>query len=342
MKYVSSVRRSALPMGTQAGARGFVRKLAGLAVVFACCCGSASGQPPAAIADASPDSYRISVDVDLVVLQATVRDRNGRFAPDLREQDFVVYEDGVPQAIRLFRREDIPVTVGLVVDHSGSMQEKLTQVIAAARTFVRSSNPDDRMFVVNFNEIVTLGLPPALQFTSRLDELESAILRAPVRGQTALYDALGVALQRLQSSDRDKKILIVISDGGDNASHLRLPAILKTAGRSNALVYTIGIFDDSDPDKNPGVLRQLARSTGGDAFFPEHLEEVVTICEQIAHEIRNQYTLGYVSTNALQNGAYRNIRVVAKSKAYGQLSVRARSGYIARGEKAGPASEKTK
>lgn len=198
------------------------------------------------------------------------------------------------------------------------------------------------MFVVNFNEIVTLGLPPTLQFTSRIDELESAILRAPVRGQTALYDALGVALERLRSSDRDKKILVVISDGGDNASRLRLPDILKTAGRSNALVYTIGIFDDSDPDKNPGVLRRLARSTGGDAFFPEHLEEVVTICERIAHEIRNQYTLGYVSTNAIQNGAYRNIRVVAKSQAYGQLSVRARTGYIARGEKQPPAPEKGK
>ncbi|QOY86431.1 VWA domain-containing protein [Paludibaculum fermentans] len=309
-----------------------LRDLARLLLLFVCFGTGASPRTHSLPGSQPADPYRISVDVDLVVLQATVRDRDGRFAPDLRQQDFLVYEDGVPQAIRLFRREDIPVTVGLVVDHSGSMQEKLNHVIAAARTFVRSSNQEDRMFVVNFNEFVTLGLPPSIRFTSRLDQLESAILRAPVNGQTALYDALSVALERLQSSDRDKKILLVISDGGDNASHLKLPAILKTAGRSNALVYTIGIFDEGDPDKNPGVLRQLARATGGDAFFPEHMAEVVTICEQIAHEIRNQYTLGYVSTNPVQNGAYRNIRVVAKSAAYGKLSVRARSGYLARGE----------
>ncbi|MGJ5814793.1 VWA domain-containing protein [Paludibaculum fermentans] len=304
--------------------RSHSRTFAALFVLLVCCATLERAQ--------APDPYRISVDVDLVVLQATVRDHEGRFAPDLRQQDFLVYEDGVPQAIRLFRREDIPVTVGLVVDHSGSMREKLSQVIAAARTFVRSSNQEDGLFVVNFNEYVTLGLPPAVRFTNRPDELEAAILRAPVSGQTALYDALSVGLEHLQGSERAKKILIVISDGGDNASRLTLPVILKTAGRANALVYTIGIFDEGNPDRNPGVLRQLARSTGGDAFFPEHLEEVVTVCEQIAHEIRNQYALGYVSTNTARNGAYRNIRVVAKSRAYGKLSVRTRSGYFARGE----------
>src|ERR1019366_4252035 len=161
--------------------------------------GGAESQAPPSIDGQAPRPYRISMNVDLVVLHATVRDRKGRFASDLREQDFGVYEDGVRQSIRVFRHEDIPVTVGLVVDHSGSMVPKLTDVIAAARTFVPSSNQEYQMFVVNFNERVTLGLPGALRFTNRPDELESAILKAPATGQTALYDAVVEALKRLQA-----------------------------------------------------------------------------------------------------------------------------------------------
>ncbi len=149
------------------------------------------------------------MNVDLVVLHPTVTDRKGRFISDLRQQDLEVYEDGVRQSIRLFRHEDIPVTVGLVVDHSGSMQRKLADVIAAARTFVQSSNPEDQMFVVNFNENVTLGLPGAIPFTNSSDELERAISKTPTTGQTALYDASAVALERLQAGSRDKKALIV-------------------------------------------------------------------------------------------------------------------------------------
>lgn len=276
-------------------------------------------------------AYRVSVNVDLVVLHATVRDRKGRFASNLREQDFEVSEDGVRQSIRLFRHEDIPVTVGLVIDHSGSMRPKLTDVIAAARTFVHSSNQEDQMFVVNFNENVTLGLPDAIRFTNRIDELESAILKAPATGQTALYDAVIVALERLQAGIREKKVLIVISDGGDNASAHTLAEVLQRVEQSSALVYTIGIFDEQDPDRKPDVLRRLARATGGESFFPGQLSEVVTICERIARDIRNQYTIGYVSTSAAQPGAYRSIRVVAAAAGYGKLHVRSRAGYIAGG-----------
>jgi len=272
------------------------------------------------------------VDVDLVVLHATVLDRKGRFVSDLEEPDFEVYQDGVRQSIRLFRHEDIPVTVGLVVDHSGSMRPKLSEVIAAARTFARHSNQEDRMFVVNFNERVTIGLTGAQGFTNRPDELEAAILQAPATGQTALYDAVAAALERLQTSAQEKKVLIVISDGGDNASAHSLSGILKMAGQSSAAVYAIGIFDGDDADQNPDVLGRLARATGGEAFFPGRLDEVVAICEQIARDIRNQYTIGYAPTGAAQPGVYRAIRVVAGGAAYGKLSVRARSGYIVGGE----------
>jgi len=172
------------------------------------------------------------------------------FASDLREQDFEVYEDGVRQPIRVFRHEDIPVTVGLVVDHSGSMRRKLTDVIAAARTFARSSNQEDQMFVVNFNEHVSLMGPPG-RFTNRSEELELAISSSPTIGMTALYDAVVKARERLQAGTRDKKVLIVISDGGDNASAHSLADVLKGAEQSSALVYTIGIFDEADPDRNP-------------------------------------------------------------------------------------------
>lgn len=285
-----------------------------------------------ACAQSTPDDqaqpYQISVSLNLVALQATVRDRKGGFAADLSQQDFQVYEDGVRQNISLFRHEDVPVTVGLVVDHSGSMRLKLPEVIVAAGKFVQSSNPQDQMFVVNFNEKVSLGLPATVPFSNRADELDAAVGEEPAVGETALYDAISVALNRLQSGASEKKVLIVISDGGDNASRLSLPAVLKMAGESNAVVYTIGIFDNDDPDKNPGVLRRLANATGGEAFFPREFTEVVAICARIASDIRHQYTIGYVSGNAARPAGYRTIRVVARSTGK-VLDVRTRTNYFA-------------
>ena len=294
--------------------------------------GGAHPQVSPASEGQEPGSYRISVNVHLVVLNATVRSRKGHFVSDLREQDFEVYEDGVRQSIRLFRHEDIPVTVGLVIDHSGSMRTKLPEVIAAARTFVQTSNPEDRLFVVNFNEKVSLGLSGGMSFTNSSEELEHAISRSPTVGMTALYDAVDKALERLQAGSLDKRALIVISDGGDNASKRSLDQLLKMAEESSALIYAIGIFDEGDTDAHPRVLNRLARVTGGEAFFPAHLTEIVAVCERIARDIRHQYTIGYVSSNAVKPGAYRSIRVVAHSAADGKLAVRARSGYIAGGE----------
>jgi len=278
-------------------------------------------------ADSPP--FRISVNVDLVVLTATVHDRKGQAVSGLREQEFEVYEDGVRQTLRLFKHEDIPVTVGLLVDHSGSMRRKLAHVIAAARAFVESSSADDQMFVVNFNEHVGLGLPPSMQFTNRSDELALAISNTPALGMTALYDALALGQQQLAAGTRDKKVLIVISDGGDNASTHKLQEILRIAEQSSTIVYTIGIFDDEDPDKNPAVLKRLAEATGGEAFFPGETSTVLAACERIAREIRNQYTLGYVSGNTPKAGAFRTIKVVARGTGNRKLVVRTRAGYVA-------------
>jgi VWFA-related protein len=272
------------------------------------------------------------VDVALVVLPATVSDREGGFVSNLGARDFEIYENGVPQRIQLFRNEDVPVTVGLVVDHSTTMRPKMAEVSAAARTFVRASNRDDEMCVVNFNETVSLGLPGAIRFSDRTAELEDAIANTPAEGQTALYDAIAKGLEELQAGSRDRKALIVVSDGGDNASAHSLAQVMKLAGQSSAVIYTVGIFDEEDPDRNPGALKRLAQATGGQAFFPKQLGDVVAICEGIARDLRHQYTIGYVPSNPARDGAYRAIRVLARAEGHGKLSVRTRTGYIAGGE----------
>ena len=292
---------------------------------------SAGDQAPAAKQEHDADSFRLSVDVALVVLHATVTDRDGGFVHSLGEQNFEVYEDGVRQRIRLFKHEDIPVTVGLVVDHSSTMRRKLAEVSAAARTFVRSSNREDEMFVVNFNERVSLGLPTTIRFTNSTAELERAITGAPAGGETALYDAIARGLEELRAGDRDRKVLIVLSDGGDNASVRSLNQVMKIAGQSSAVIYTVGIFDEEDPDRNPGVLKRLAATTGGEAYLPKELSEVTAICERIARDIRHQYTIGYVPSNPLRDGTYRAIRVVARGKDHDRLSVRTRTGYFTTG-----------
>jgi VWFA-related protein len=260
-----------------------------------------------------------------------VTDRQGGLVSNLGERDFQVYENGVPQHIQLFKNEDIPVAVGLVVDHSTSMGPKLAEVTAAARAFVRSSNREDQMFVVNFNEIATLGLPPSIRFTDSGAQLEYAISDQSARGQTALYDAIAKALEQIETAGRDKKVLIVVSDGGDNASRRKLDEVMKLAERSAAVIYTVGVFDPDDPDKNPGVLNRLGRTTGGEALLPGQLTEVVALCERIARDIRHQYVVGYVPSNPARDGSFRTIRVLARTKGQGKLSVRTRTGYIAGG-----------
>jgi len=295
---------------------------------------SAGYQAPTVVQDPAAGSFRISVDVPLVVLHATVTDRQGSLVTSLAEQDFQVYENGVAQHIQLFKNGDIPVAVGLVIDHSTSMGPKLAEVTAAARAFVQSSNREDQIFVVNFNEIASLGLPPSIRFTDSTAELQNAIADESARGQTALYDAIAMGLDQLQAATLDKRVLIVVSDGGDNASRRKLDEVMKLAERSSAVIYTIGVFDPDDPDKNPGVLNRLARATGGEAFLPGQLSEVVDNCERIARDIRNQYIIGYAPSNPAPDGSYRSIRVLARTNGQGKLSVRTRTGYIAGGEPA--------
>jgi Ca-activated chloride channel family protein len=286
-------------------------------------------QAPAPLPGRAGDKYSIKVNVDVVVLRATAQDRKNILVSGLKQEDFQVYEDGVLQPIKYFSHEDVPVTVGLVVDNSGSMKPKRHDVIAAALAFARSSNPQDQMFVVNFNEKVSFGLPGNTAFTDQAAELQVALSRVAADGETALYDAVAVALEHLKKGDRDKKVLIVVSDGGDNASKHKLTEIMPLVGQSNAIIYTIGIFDDQDADRNPAVLKRLAKETGGEAFLPESLKDVTPVCERIARDIRNQYTISYVPTNRKRDGKHRVIQVKANVAARGRLLVRTRTGYFA-------------
>lgn len=283
----------------------------------------------------SPDTYKIQTQVSLVVLHATVLNDRSVFVSGLQEDNFRVFEDKVEQKLSVFKHEDVPVSFGLVVDNSGSMRDKRPQVNAAALTFVKTSNPQDEGFVVNFNDDYYLDTEH--DFTSDLDEMKTALERIDARGSTALYDAVIGSLDHLKKGTRDKKVILVVTDGEDNASRHSLENTVEQAQRNNALIYAVGLFSDDDMKhdrramkKARGALTQLANATGGLAFFPEDVSDTEAICTQIAHDIRNQYTLAYYPTNTAHDGTFRSVQVeVIPPRGAGKLSVRTRSGYYA-------------
>jgi VWFA-related protein len=312
--------RMRIPERSSFALRGLVLLIA--AIILQCV---AVAQPSQ---KSSGEDYTLKLNADLVTLSATVLDHHNALVSGLVKDDFQIYENKVLQPIKHFSHEDIPVTAGILVDNSGSMKPKRDDVIAAALAFARSSNPQDQMFVVNFNEHVSFGLPANLPFTDKKDQLQVALSGIRAIGQTALYDGIAVGLDHLKLGNRDKKVLVLISDGGDNASRHSLAQVLSMAKQSSAIIYTIGIYDESDGDQNPGVLNKFARETGGKAYFPESSREIPSICEEIARDIRNQYTLAYVPTIAAQDGSYRTIEVKAGAPGHGRLSVRTRPGYF--------------
>jgi Ca-activated chloride channel family protein len=268
------------------------------------------------------------VNANLVVLRVTVADPQGKAVPDLPRSAFHIVEDDVPQTVTLFQHEDSPVAVGLVVDNSGSMLLKLPHVVAAATAFARSSNPGDQMFVVNFNESVSLGLPPGQAFVSNPGQLKTAMLQIRARGQTALYDAVATALEHIRESPLQEKVLIVLSDGGDNASSIRFAEVLDQEQRSDTIVYCVGLFDAHDKDRNPSVLGQLAQASGGTAYFPKEIPEVKGILAAVSRDIRDQYTIGYIPVNGKRDGTFRRIRVTLTGPNSDRWSVRTRPGYF--------------
>src|SRR5260370_23296427 len=270
--------------------------------------------------------YTIRTTSRLVLLDVSVKDAAGGFVSGLTKDNFKVYENGTPQEVTEFANADIPVTAGIVVDESGSMRRKQSQVIAAAVEFIKGSNPQDEIFVINFNEKARRGLPDIKLFSDNVDELRAALWRGVPEGRTALYDAIEMALHHLEMGRRDKKTLLVISDGGDNISVHKWPEVMHDVLTSTATIYTVGIFDEDDPEKNPAVLEKLAHVSGGLVYFPKTVDAIEPVCRQIAKDVRTRYTIGYIP--AVENGKpERHIKVVASAPERQKLIVRTRTSY---------------
>lgn len=276
----------------------------------------------------------------LVVLPVTVTDRHGHSVAGLKQEDFRVYDDGKPQAIRLFMHGDAPVTAGLVIDCSGSMKENRDEVAEAAKDFLASSNPQDQIFVVNFNETAHLGLPASLPFTSDVSQLVSAVETGPSKGLTALYDAVALSLRHLALGANQKKALLIVSDGGDDASHSNFRKTLAAVQRSSTVIYTIGIVASDQANVDPGALKKMAKETGGQSYFPKSTEQLPGISQQIARDLREQYTIAFLPDRAGRKTGFRKIRVTVKAPGHGGLKVRTRPGYLASGTAAGADSGK--
>lgn len=308
----------------------FLRLIFGGCLALAGIWAQPPGFPPAqASTTEHGHSPVLRAEADLVVLPVTVTDRRGESVAGLEAKDFHIYENGKRQTISLFHQTDVPVTVGLVVDCSGSMGANRSEVVESAREFLASSNPQDQLFVVNFNERASLGLPPSVPFTSDVSQLEAAVLRGPSAGMTALYDATALALRHLTLSTTDKKAIIIISDGGDNASHATFREVLAAAQHSDAIIYTVGIIGTTQGEVNPRILHKLARNTGGEAYMPRSAADLPSINRQIARDLREQYTIGYVPSDTVRDGSYRTIRVSVQAKGHGRLVARTRTGYFA-------------
>jgi len=297
--------------------------------------GTAGGGQPQGQAPSSQEggAFIFRKQVEEVILHATVLDDKQRLVTNLEKNAFAVYENNQAQTITSFRHEDIPVAMGIVIDNSGSMREKRDKVNKAAINLVRSSNPQDEVFVVNFNDEYYLDQ----DFTGAIPKLREALEKVESRGGTALYDAVVASADHLKKNAKlEKKVLFVVTDGEDNASRESLEtAIHRLQAENGPTVYAIGLLGEERQRRARNALKEMAARTGGVAFFPKDLNEVDEISSTVAHDIRNQYTIGYKPTTPKSAGGYRAIRVDARAKGYGKLTVRTRSGYYAGQEKGG-------
>ena len=306
-----------------------LRKIWLLSICLSLAAFSAHGQtgPSQQSGDGSDRGLVFRSDTQLVVLHTTVLDKDNRLITDLLEKDFHVFENGVRQPLKLFRREDVPVSLGILVDNSGSMRDKRRQVIAAAVDFVKASNRQDEVFVVNFNDEAFLD---SGGFVSDIARSQDALQRVDSRGGTALYDALQMSLDFSKDKAKwDKRVLLVVTDGEDNASRATLEKLIRQLQESDTVIYAVGLLSEEDRSaarRARRALRNIARSTGGVAYFPASVDEVHAITQQVARDIRNQYILAYSPPNLGKSG-FRKVRVELRGKAK-RYKVRHRPGYF--------------
>ena len=273
----------------------------------------------------------ITVHTELVVVPAVVTDKTGRHVTGLRQEDFHIYEDGRLRPTEVFHHGDAPITLGLIVDRSASMRPKVAALLTAVSSLLESSRTEDELFAVDFNDRVSFELPADHPFTSDAKVLEAALLAPRAEGRTALYDGVADGLQQLEAGHGQRHALIVISDGGDNASRRTYADVLALARRSDAVIYAIGLTStsgDAEADDDEGLLKRLCKDTGGLAFFPRKLEEIASVAAQVASDLHEQYTLGFSPAERTGRGAFRKIEVVVTQAGAGRPHVRTRPGYL--------------
>ena len=265
---------------------------------------------------------------NLVILHVNVFDRRSDAVPDLPRESFKIFEDDQPQEITFFGGADVPVAVGLVLDASGSMIAREHMVIAGGTAFARSTHPEDELFTIHFNEAVKYGLPPTISFTHNPSLLHSALAAYRPGGRTALYDAVIAGLEHLELSTHQKHVLVVLSDGEDNASNYSEDEMIARARSSDAIIYTVSNANRRvGMPGDPGVLRKLADVTGGVAYFPGSDDKVIENFDELAGNIRRGYSIGYVPTNAKSDEGFRRVKVLVSAPGRNNLSVRTRDGY---------------
>ena len=277
----------------------------------------------------TPPAPVFKAESELVVLHVNVFDGRSDAVPNLPEQLFQVTEDDQPQRVTFFSNVDVPVAVGLVVDNSGSMITRRAMVTAGAKAFAASSHPEDEVFAIVFNEHVRHGLPEHVKFTTNRAQIEVAVSRFAPGGRTALHDAVVAGLEHLQEASHQKRVLVVLSDGEDNASMHSDDAMFERASRSDTLIYAISTADLISNDGNAGVLKKLARVSGGVAYTPKSERQVVDAFQEIAENIRRGYSIGYVPTNQAHDGRFRRVKVSLFGPRHKNLKVVTRHGYLA-------------
>jgi len=273
----------------------------------------------------APDSGAVfHSDTRLVVLHTTVVDKNGKFVTTLARNAFRVFEDGTEQQLKIFRREDVPVAMGIVIDNSGSMREKRRKVEDAALALVKASNPQDQVCIVNFNDEAFLDV----DFTSDMKKLEEGVARIDSRGGTAIE----LSSEHLKAKAKlDKKVIVVVTDGNDNTSEITLERLVQKLQQSETLVYTIGLLNEEErreANRARRALNAVATATGGLAFYPTQVDDVGKFTLQVAHDIRNQYILAYSPAKPELDGTFRQIRVAVNGP--NRPTARTRTGYYAR------------
>ena len=284
--------------------------------------------PPNPSGDESP-TFRS--DTRLVVLPVSVADKNGKLVTNLTQQSFKVFENGSEQPIKIFRREDVPVSMGIIIDNSGSMRDKRQKVETASLDLVKASNPNDEVFIVNFNDEAYLDV----EFTNEMKKLEEGVARIDSRGGTAMRDAISMSIDYVkEKGKKDKKVLLVVTDGNDTASTGSLEKLIDKCRQSEILVYAIGLLNEEErreAKKAKRALDEITHESGGLAFYPKDATEVDKITLEVAHEIRNQYTIAYSPTIQALDGSFRQIKVTVNSP--GRPTVRTRTGYYATPDK---------